>query len=79
MELQMGELSGEELTALMTQYDQLSEDFRRKGGFTYEADIRAILNGFKFDQSMRADGRFLSWAGRIPAWPLAACWSSHER
>ena len=52
MELQMGELSGENLTALMTQYDQLSEDFRQKGGFTYEADIRAILNGFKFDQSM---------------------------
>ena len=52
MELQMGELSGEELTALMTQYDQLSEDFRQKCGFTYEADIRAILNGFKFDQSM---------------------------
>lgn len=52
MELQMGELAGEELTALMTQYDQLSEDFRQKGGFTYEADIRAILNGFKFDQSM---------------------------
>lgn len=52
MELQMGELSGEDLTALMTQYDQLSEDFRQKDGFTYEADIRAILNGFKFDQSM---------------------------
>ena len=52
MELQMGELSGEDLTALMTQYDQLSEDFRQKGGFTYETDIRAILNGFKFDQSM---------------------------
>ena len=52
MELQMGELSGEDLTALMNQYDQLSEDFRQKGGFTYEADIRAILNGFKFDQSM---------------------------
>ncbi|MFS9337574.1 ABC-F family ATP-binding cassette domain-containing protein [Streptococcus intermedius] len=52
MELQMGELSGEDLTALMTQYDQLSEGFRQKDGFTYEADIRAILNGFKFDQSM---------------------------
>ncbi|BAW17199.1 ABC-F family ATP-binding cassette domain-containing protein [Streptococcus intermedius] len=52
MELQMGELSGEDLTALMTQYDQLSEGFGQKGGFTYEADIRAILNGFKFDQSM---------------------------
>ena len=52
MELEMGELSGEELTTLMSQYDQLSEDFCQKGGFTYEADIRAILNGFKFDQSM---------------------------
>ncbi len=52
MELQMGELAGEELTALMTQYDQLSENFRQAGGFTYEADIRAILNGFKFDESM---------------------------
>ena len=40
MELQMGELSGEDLTALMTQYDQLSEDFRQKGSFTYKADIR---------------------------------------
>ena len=33
-------------------YDQLSETFRQAGGFTYEADIRSILNGFKFDESM---------------------------
>ncbi len=33
-------------------YDRLSENFRQTGGFTYEADIRAILNGFKFDESM---------------------------
>ena len=30
MELQMGELAGEELTALMTQYDQLSENSVRQ-------------------------------------------------
>ena len=30
----------------------VSEEFRQAGGFTYEADIRAILNGFKFDESM---------------------------
>ena len=52
MELEMGEKSGEELNKLMSDYDRLSENFRQAGGFTYEADIRAILNGFKFDESM---------------------------
>ena len=51
MELEMGEKSGEDLDKLMSDYDRLSEDFRQAGGFTYEADIRAILNGFKFDES----------------------------
>ncbi|RSK18563.1 putative ABC transporter ATP-binding protein YheS [Streptococcus oralis] len=52
MELEMGEKSGEDLDKLMADYDRLSENFRQDGGFTYEADIRAILNGFKFDESM---------------------------
>ena len=52
MELEMGEKSGENLDKLMSDYDRLSENFRQAGGFTYEADIRAILNGFKFDESM---------------------------
>ena len=52
MELEMGEKSGEDLAKLMSDYDRLSENFRQAGGFTYEADIRAILNGFKFDESM---------------------------
>ena len=52
MELEMGEKSGEDLNKLMSDYDRLSENFRQEGGFTYEADIRAILNGFKFDESM---------------------------
>lgn len=52
MELEMGEKFGEDLEKLMSDYDRLSENFRQAGGFTYEADIRAILNGFKFDESM---------------------------
>ena len=52
MELEMGEKSGEDLEKLMSDYDRLSENFRQAGGFTYEVDIRAILNGFKFDESM---------------------------
>lgn len=52
MELKMGELTGSSLDKLMSDYDRLSENFRQRGGFTYESDIRAILNGFKFDQTM---------------------------
>ena len=52
MELEMGEKTGADLENLMQDYDRLSEEFRQAGGFTYEADIRAILNGFKFDESM---------------------------
>ncbi|HEM2769494.1 TPA: ABC-F family ATP-binding cassette domain-containing protein [Streptococcus suis] len=52
MEEQMGSLSGNELDQLMKTYDSMSEEFRLAGGFNYEADIRAILNGFKFDQTM---------------------------
>lgn len=52
MELEMGEKTGADLEKLMQDYDRLSEEFRQAGGFTYEADIRTILNGFKFDESM---------------------------
>ena len=52
MELEMGEKTGSDLENLMSNYDRLSENFRQAGGFTYEADIRSILNGFKFDESM---------------------------
>ncbi|WP_138995394.1 ATP-binding cassette domain-containing protein, partial [Larkinella sp. C7] len=45
------DLSGAELDKLMQDYDRLSEDFRAQGGFTYEADIKAILNGFQFDET----------------------------
>lgn len=52
MELEMGEKTGADLEKVMQDYDRLSEEFRQAGGFTYEADIRAILNGFKFDEFM---------------------------
>jgi len=52
MELEMGEKTGADLENLMSNYDRLSENFRQAGGFTYEADIRSILNGFNFDESM---------------------------
>lgn len=52
MEMQMAELTGNSFDKLMSDYDHLSEEFRLKGGFTYEAEIKAILNGFKFDESM---------------------------
>ncbi len=52
MELQMGELGADELTLLMKRYDSLSEEFRMKNGFTYESEIKSVLNGFRFDESM---------------------------
>lgn len=52
MEMQMAELTGDAFDKLISDYDRLSEEFRVKGGFTYEAEIKAILNGFKFDESM---------------------------
>ena len=51
MEAQMGELSGADLSSLMTRYDSLTETFRQNKGFTYESDIKNVLNGFKFDES----------------------------
>ncbi|HEP1345902.1 TPA: ABC-F family ATP-binding cassette domain-containing protein [Streptococcus pyogenes] len=52
MEMDMATVSGQDLTRLMTDYDLLTEHFRQQGGFTYDSDIKAILNGFKFDESM---------------------------
>ena len=52
MEEQMADLIGPAFDKLLADYDRLSEDFRASGGFSYESDIKTILNGFKFDQSM---------------------------
>ncbi|GAB2027547.1 ribosomal protection-like ABC-F family protein [Lactovum odontotermitis] len=52
MEAQMASFSGAELANLMKRYDLESEDFRAAGGFTYESDLRAILNAFNFPENM---------------------------
>ena len=52
MELQMSELTGGDLESLMHRYDSLSEEFRQANGFTYEAEIKSVLNGFRFDEKM---------------------------
>lgn len=52
MEIEMGQLTGQDLEKVMKTYDQLTESFRLRNGFSYESDIKAILNGFKFDESM---------------------------
>lgn len=36
---------------LLKKYDQLQFSFQANGGFTYQAEIKRILNGFKFDES----------------------------
>ncbi len=65
----------------MSQYDQLSEDFCQKGGFTYEADIRAILNGLSFTNHVADEDFELLRRGRIPVWlakmllKSQSCWS----
>lgn len=69
MELQMAELSGNDFDKLMADYDRLSEEFRSQGGFTYESDIKAILNGFKFDKSMWDMKIAELSGGKIPVWP----------
>lgn len=73
MELKMAELTGADLDKLMTDYDRLSEDFRQRGGFTYESDIRAILNGFKFDESMWEMPFPIFLEGKTRAWLWRKC------
>ncbi|MFB1052211.1 ABC-F family ATP-binding cassette domain-containing protein [Paraliobacillus sp. JSM ZJ581] len=35
---------------LLHSYDQLQEDFKKNGGYQYEADIKAVLNGLNFKE-----------------------------
>ncbi|MBI0121947.1 ABC-F family ATP-binding cassette domain-containing protein [Lactobacillus sp. M0398] len=36
---------------LLKQYDQLQYSFEQQGGYTYQADIKSILNGFNFPEA----------------------------
>ncbi|ECW3445918.1 ABC-F type ribosomal protection protein [Listeria monocytogenes] len=52
MELRLGEPelynNPEKYQALMTDYDTLQHTFKESGGYTYEAEIRSVLNGLRF-------------------------------
>ncbi|EKD7634536.1 ABC-F type ribosomal protection protein [Listeria monocytogenes] len=52
MELRLGEPElyndPEKYQALMTDYDTLQHTFKESGGYTYEAEIRSVLNGLRF-------------------------------
>ncbi|EHR7110006.1 ATP-binding cassette domain-containing protein [Listeria monocytogenes] len=52
MELRLGEPelynNPEKYQALMTDYDTLQHTFKEIGGYTYEAEIRSVLNGLRF-------------------------------
>ncbi len=56
MEQQMGEpdllADRERYEQLLSSYDQKQEDFKLAGGYQYEADIKAVLNGLDFPESM---------------------------
>ncbi|ECJ8370837.1 ABC-F family ATP-binding cassette domain-containing protein [Listeria monocytogenes] len=51
MELRLGEPElyndPEKYQALMTDYDTLQHTFKESGGYTYEAEIRSVLNGLR--------------------------------
>ncbi len=56
MEQQMGEpgllANTEQYEQLLANYDQKQEDFKQAGGYQYEADVKAVLNGLNFPESM---------------------------
>ncbi|GFZ27306.1 ABC transporter ATP-binding protein [Lactobacillus corticis] len=38
-------------SSLLKRYDQLQFQFEQDGGYTYQSDIKSVLNGFKFPES----------------------------
>ncbi|MDR0298519.1 MAG: ATP-binding cassette domain-containing protein, partial [Streptococcaceae bacterium] len=52
MELQMAEVSGQDLESLVKRYDLLNESFSSHGGYTFESDLKAMLNAFQFPEEM---------------------------
>ncbi|MGE6631558.1 ABC-F family ATP-binding cassette domain-containing protein [Bacillus sp. NPDC077027] len=50
IEEKMASSTGTELDSLMKTYDRLQQDFKDKGGYQYEADVRSILHGLGFSQ-----------------------------
>ncbi|CAM2996658.1 UNVERIFIED_CONTAM: ABC-F family ATP-binding cassette domain-containing protein [Bacillus amyloliquefaciens DSM 7 = ATCC 23350] len=55
IEEKMATAAPAELETLMKTYDRLQQDFKNKGGYQYEADVRSVLHGLgfgKFDDSV---------------------------
>ncbi|ASF27790.1 MULTISPECIES: ABC-F family ATP-binding cassette domain-containing protein [Bacillus amyloliquefaciens group] len=56
IEEKMATAAPTELETLMKTYDRLQQDFKNKGGYQYEADVRSVLHGLgfgKFDDSVK--------------------------
>ncbi|WHY39208.1 ABC-F family ATP-binding cassette domain-containing protein [Bacillus velezensis] len=56
IEEKMATAAQAELETLMKTYDRLQQDFKDKGGYQYEADVRSILHGLgfgKFDDTVK--------------------------
>lgn len=56
IEEKMATAAPAELETLMKTYDRLQQDFKNKGGYQYEADVRSVLHGLgfgKFDDSVK--------------------------
>lgn len=52
LEQKMAHTSDDELSRLMSRYDQLQHDFTEQNGYGYEAEVRSMLTHFKFDPSL---------------------------
>ncbi|MFA9558494.1 ABC-F family ATP-binding cassette domain-containing protein [Evansella sp. AB-rgal1] len=50
LEEKMSDSQSPSFTKVLEEYDQLQMDFKDKGGYQYEADIRGILSGLHFSQ-----------------------------
>lgn len=44
------EVNSKEYQRLLAQYDQMQHDFKEHNGYGYQAEIRSVLHGFKFDE-----------------------------
>ncbi|MBP2058548.1 ATP-binding cassette subfamily F protein 3 [Lactobacillus colini] len=50
MQMQQQIADNPEDQELLKRYDQFAYDFEQQGGFTYQAEIKSVLNGFKFNE-----------------------------
>ncbi|MBS7577519.1 MULTISPECIES: ribosomal protection-like ABC-F family protein [unclassified Enterococcus] len=51
LEKKMGEAADSTLDEIMIEYDNRSAAFASNGGYSYETEVKAVLNGFNFPES----------------------------